>query len=66
MNIERGKALAYSNKNKHLFIEELITFCSISSITTNPAYKIDVGRITQLVPRHRCTDPLLFQFGGTK
>jgi len=49
MEIEREKALEYAKNNNQLFLEELITFSSIPSISTDPEYKTDVERTAQWV-----------------
>ena len=49
MEFESGKALEYAKKNNELFLEELITFSSIPSISTDPEYKTDVERTAQWV-----------------
>lgn len=49
MSAERAKALEYANKNNELFLEELITFSAIPSISTDPEYKTDVERTAQWV-----------------
>ncbi len=45
----RLAALNYSNTNKEIFLEELITFSSIPSISTDPKAKTDVERTAQWV-----------------
>jgi acetylornithine deacetylase/succinyl-diaminopimelate desuccinylase-like protein len=49
MSAERTKALEFAHKNKGSFLEELIVFSAIPSISTDPDYKADVDRTAQWV-----------------
>jgi acetylornithine deacetylase/succinyl-diaminopimelate desuccinylase-like protein len=46
---ERSKALEYAQKSKEKFLEELIAFCTIPSISTEPEAKTDVERTAQWI-----------------
>lgn len=49
MSTGRAKALEYAQKNKKVFLEELIAFSSIPSISTDPEAKADMDRTAQWV-----------------
>ncbi len=49
MSTVRAKALEYAQKNKNVFLEELIAFSAIPSISTEPKAKADMDRTAQWV-----------------
>jgi acetylornithine deacetylase/succinyl-diaminopimelate desuccinylase-like protein len=49
MPAERAKALEYAYKNKGIFLEELIAFSAIPSISTDPDSKADIERTAQWI-----------------